>query len=786
VQAGTLRNWEERYGLLRPGRTPGGTRLYSPHDIRRVRAIQDQLGGNGNSLLAVAQSLRVRTRSRRSPERAERRLRARRAADRHFRLIVDHSPSAIITADPSGRILDWNPQAEKTFGWASQEIVGRSLSSSIIPQFPGFLETGERTVRGRVVETSALHRDGHEFPIEVAVSRASMERGQAHFVCFARDITRRKRAESLRAMQVAVTRALAATATLERAGPAVLEVICHNLGCALGELWIVDREARILRWLGAWHPDPAHLADWARASQGLEVATGVGLPGRVWAGGEPEVVLDLTQDPAILGRAAAGQANFRSALAFPILGDAEVIGVMAFFAPDDGKVNEDIKRMMADIGSQLGQYIERQRAEVALEASRRAAAIEARVAEAASASLDLDTVLQAICRETVAALGVNRVSIMLADAPGSLRRAAEAGEPSGPNGVQTYAIPLELAAKLRLGRAVSSAQFREENPAALEAGLARFGIADFLMVPLGRAGKLAGTLNLVDLRKRGRFGPADMEMAEAIARHAQLAIANALAYRDQQQALRRLDEVNRMKSTFLATMRHELRTPLNAILGFSDLLESRVAGELTPKQQRYVGNIRQSGDHLLRLVDDILEYSALQSKEGVEREPLVVGALIHDVAASLTKAASSKAIRLEVELAERLPPFWGDRNRLGRALRQLIENALKFTETGGRVTIRARCTDEFEISVEDTGPGIAPEDRERIFQPFVQGDSSRSRLYEGTGLGLPMAATIAQLHGGAITVDSVPGRGSTFTVRLPLAPESIPKETAGENPDRGR
>jgi signal transduction histidine kinase len=266
------------------------------------------------------------------------------------------------------------------------------------------------------------------------------------------------------------------------------------------------------------------------------------------------------------------------------------------------------------------------------------------------------------------------------------------------------------------------------------------------------------------------YSPADVRRIQEIQRllkangHSLLAVSRSLAGERQGGE----DQLNQLKATFLSTMRHELRTPLNAILGFSDLLHSRAAGDLTPKQERYVKNIQQGGRRLLRLVDDILEYAVVQSHEALERETVALKPLLDELAATYRAEAELRSITFTVQ-ADSLPTVRGDRLRLGRAFRQLMDNAVKFTGDGGKVMVTAtQAGNAVVIAVRDTGLGIALDDQQRIFEPFVQVDGSDSRPHDGSGLGLAIAHRIVALHGGSITVQSAREQGSTFTVRLPI------------------
>jgi len=406
---------------------------------------------------------------------------------------------------------------------------------------------------------------------------------------------------------------------------------------------------------------------------------------------------------------------------------------------------------------------------------RRISELEAQMAATAAASLELESVLATICNRCVVALSADRVAIWLQDEAGVLRLAAHAGTPAPEGVTEEIRISVDFASQFGLGRAVTLSELQPTAGDRAADLLARFAPKDAIVVPLRRAGALVGLLAIGDLSRPRRFTPFDVEMAEAIGRQAQLAIGNALTYGEQQRVIARLDEINRLKSNFLSTMRHELRTPLNAIIGFSELLQKRAAGELTPKQERYVNNIRQGGEQLLRLIDDILEYTRLQSVDELEHESIGLPLLLNEVAASFATATQVKGVTLTVDAPDDLPHIVGDPVRLGRAARHLIDNAIKFSEAGGRVTIAAaRPAQQVEISVSDGGAGISAKDQERIFQPFVQADSSESRRYEGTGLGLAIVKRIVELHGGSMTLQSEPGSGSIFTMRLPVLTEGQP------------
>ena len=229
-----------------------------------------------------------------------------------------------------------------------------------------------------------------------------------------------------------------------------------------------------------------------------------------------------------------------------------------------------------------------------------------------------------------------------------------------------------------------------------------------------------------------------------------------------------LETASRHKSEFLANMSHELRTPLNAILGFSQVLEKQLFGELNEKQQEYVEDILSSGNHLLSLINDVLDLSKVEAgqielevaafslREAVERGVVMV-----------RERASKNGVALAAEVAPEVQVVSGDERRIRQILFNLLSNAVKFTPAGGRIDVSAARVDgEIQVAVADTGAGIAPEDLGRIFEEFQQTDAG-AQQQEGTGLGLALSKRLVELHGGRIWVESEVGVGSTFVFTLP-------------------
>ncbi len=230
----------------------------------------------------------------------------------------------------------------------------------------------------------------------------------------------------------------------------------------------------------------------------------------------------------------------------------------------------------------------------------------------------------------------------------------------------------------------------------------------------------------------------------------------------------------RMKDEFLANMSHELRTPLNAILGRSELLREQIYGPLSAQQDRAVQSIEEAGQHLLAMINDILDLSKVEAgKLALELDSFNPKDVCRAALRLVAEAAGAKGITLAIAYDSIVELVEADARRLKQILVNLLSNAVKFTPAGGRVGLEMRGDTEQQIVsfvVWDTGIGIAQEDQQRLFKPFVQLDSTLSRQYEGTGLGLALVFRLAELHGGSVTLESAVGEGSRFTVRLPWTP----------------
>jgi signal transduction histidine kinase len=262
-----------------------------------------------------------------------------------------------------------------------------------------------------------------------------------------------------------------------------------------------------------------------------------------------------------------------------------------------------------------------------------------------------------------------------------------------------------------------------------------------------------------------------VNLLQTFATQSVLAIQNARLFREIEDKGRQIEAANRHKSEFLANMSHELRTPLNAIIGFSEVLGERLFGELNEKQAEYAEDILSSGRHLLSLINEILDLSKVEAgRMELQLATFDLPLAIDNARTFVRERATGHGITLDVAVDERLGDFVGDERKIKQILLNLLSNAVKFTPEGGRIGIKAQPTyGAVEISVTDTGIGIAAEDQPRIFEEFRQVGSDHAHKIEGTGLGLTLAKKFVELHGGKIWVTSEMGKGSSFTFTLPTA-----------------
>jgi signal transduction histidine kinase len=403
------------------------------------------------------------------------------------------------------------------------------------------------------------------------------------------------------------------------------------------------------------------------------------------------------------------------------------------------------------------------------------------VGQAVSSTLDLETVLSTIVRHAVQLSGTDCGIIYEYDEPTQefhLRASYQMEQEL----VQRYqSTPLRLSqgatgrsAQTRVPVQIADLlQEQEFATAGIRPILARLGYRSLLAVPILLEQRIMGALTIYR-RQTGNFLPEIVNLLQTFATQSVLAIQNARLFREIEDKSHQIEAANRHKSEFLANMSHELRTPLNAIIGFSEVLQEKLFGELNEKQAEYTDDILTSGRHLLSLINEILDLSKVEAgRMELELTTFDLPLAIENARTFVRERAVKHGITLDVTVDERLGDFVGDERKIKQILLNLLSNAVKFTPEGGRISINASKADNgAEISVSDTGIGISPEDQPKIFEEFRQVGSDSTHKTEGTGLGLTLAKKFVELHGGKIWVESEVGKGSTFTFTLPQKPIS--------------
>lgn len=456
----------------------------------------------------------------------------------------------------------------------------------------------------------------------------------------------------------------------------------------------------------------------------------------------------------------------------PLQVRGEIIGQLAVAGLQD--ISPETEQLMNSIAEQVGIQVENLRLFELNE--KRASELEtvAVISTTASTTLDPDELLQAVVDLTKARFNLYHAHVYLTDESwNTLLLAAGAGEIGRHMVMAGHAIPIS-AEKSLVARAT-----RERAPLIVNDALAQ---SDFLpnpylpdtrsemAVPMISGDKVVGVFD-IQSTVVGNFTQDDANIFTTLALQVAVALQNARLYQEQSATVAQLRELDRLKSSFLANMSHELRTPLNSILGFSDVMLEELDGPLTDNMRVDLGLIYKNGQHLLHLINDVLDMAKIESgKMNLSVEKFNLLEIIEEVTSITSTFASEKNLSLFIDSAsDREVEIKADKIRLRQVMINLVNNAIKFTEKG-KISIHvAREENNVLITVKDTGIGIPMELLESIFQEFTQVDTSTTRKAGGTGLGLPISRRLIEMHGGRLWAESsgIDGEGSTFYVFLP-------------------
>ena len=644
-------------------------------------------------------------------------LEAKREHEARYAAIVDGALDCVISMDEDGRIVDFNPAAERTFGYAKREVIGKSLAEHLIPQrlrdahaggLRHYLKTGEGPVMGRRVEVTAMRSDGTEFPIEMAIT-ALISEGRHWFTAYLRDISERQMAMSRIALQYKIVKTLAESATVEEAVHEVIPAVCEAVGWELGAAWRADEGEDALRLCAIWRAEGLRAERFVEASRQMSFGRGIGLPGRVWRDDRPLWIRDVTLDEDFLRSATALEGGLRSAFAFPIRAGARAIGVVEFFSRQAREPDTELLRMMETVGSQLGEFSARK-------------ADEARLRELTA---ELDIIFN-LSPDGFLAFGRD----------GRKRYSNSSfGRIFGVDQNALDGLPAQDVDDFLRSRCDPSSAY---EPLASAAD----GETCMLRVAMPKPLTLKRSVKMI---QEGADGP----------------LRRVAYFRD----VTIEDEVDRMKTEFLSTAAHELRTPMSSILGFAELLLKRDYDDATRRE--LLETIHRQSANLGRLIDELLDLARIEARAGkdfrIRHLPLFP--LVRQTVAGLSVPGDGR--RVSVRLPANSPQVAIDEDKFRQALLNVLSNAYKYSPGGGPIQVLARSREldgarQVGIVVRDHGIGMTDEQLEHVFERFYRADTSGA--IPGTGLGMSLVKEIVELHGGSVGLKSRPGKGTEVTL----------------------
>ena len=475
-----------------------------------------------------------------------------------------------------------------------------------------------------------------------------------------------------------------------------------------------------------------------------------------------------------------GPSGYRAMTVVPMLRDGVAIGAISVIRTTIGKLGDKQIAMLQTFADQAVIAIENVRLFNETKEALEQQTATAEVLQVISSSVaDTQPVFEKILMSCKRLFDSSEQGVLLVDDEGRMRLGAH----HGATREKLEAMFTDTRADASFAQAIRARQVLHYvdtradegvpdgvRDVALRLGIGRYSQAFAPMVWEGRA---VGALYVIRQPATG-FSDKEIGLLKTFADQAVIAIQNARLFHEIQDKSRQLEVANRHKSEFLANMSHELRTPLNAIIGFSEVLSEQMFGEVNDKQMEYLHDIHSSGQHLLTLINDVLDLSKIEAgRMELELSCFDLGLLLENSLTLVRERAQRNGLALALQVDDGLEEWVADARKVKQVVVNLLSNAVKFTPTGGSVTVRAKRLanggdTQVELSVIDTGVGIAPEEQAMVFEEFRQASGDYLRKAEGTGLGLSLAKRFVELHGGTIRVESQPGKGSTFAVTLPL------------------
>ena len=505
----------------------------------------------------------------------------------------------------------------------------------------------------------------------------------------------------------------------------------------------------------------------------------------------PNVALEqayIERDPPFVGL--VDLAGARTLIAVPMLKESELIGAIAIFRQEVRPFTDKQIDLVTNFASQAVIAIENVRllTELRARTDELGQSVEelralGEVSQAVNSTLDLKTVLDTIVAKATQLSGTETGAIYVRDTTDEFALRATYGMSEDLiAAINDHHVGISEAVREATDQRepVQVADLRDEPPSPAQEIMLRAGYRSRLVVPLIGADEVVGAL-VVRRRQPGEFSKSTIDLLQTFAAQSVLAIQNANLFTEVEEKGRQLELASQHKSQFVASMSHELRTPLNAIIGLTEMMVTNAARFGTEKAAEPLRRVHRAGQHLLGLINQVLDLSKIEAgKLELNPESVNLAPLIDEVVGTARQLAQQNKNNLVVEAQEKLGALTVDPMRLRQILLNLLSNACKFT-TQGEVALRVRKVVDgrnwVEFAVADTGIGMTAEQQAKLFEEFTQADSSTARRYGGTGLGLAITRKLARMMGGDVTVASEPGKGSVFTVRLPGRAEPAARST---------